>query len=84
MEKKFGANDYIDAIGDLLDLKQTNSVEEYITAFENLQFEIIYGIFSVLLSTISLQAVFVYRCSVLLMFACLVKTTLLQVLFCGT
>ena len=39
---------------------------------------------SVLVGTISLQAVFVYRCSVLLMFACLVKTTLLQVLFCGT
>jgi len=36
VEKKFGANDYRDAIGDLLDLKQTGSVEEYATTFENL------------------------------------------------
>lgn len=40
VEKKFGANDCRDAIGQLLELKQTASVEEYAAAFENLQIEI--------------------------------------------
>lgn len=40
MEQKFGASDYRDAIGELLELSQTRSVEEYTTTFENLQFEI--------------------------------------------
>lgn len=40
VEAKFGANDYRDAIGELLELSQTTTVEEYTTAFENLQFEI--------------------------------------------
>lgn len=40
VEKKFGVNDYRDGIGELLDLSQTASVEEYTTTFENLQFEI--------------------------------------------
>ena len=38
--KKFGANDYRDAMSELLELKQTDSVEDYAAAFENLQFEI--------------------------------------------
>lgn len=40
VEAKFGASNYRDAIGELLDLTQTASVEEYTTSFENLQFEI--------------------------------------------
>ena len=40
VEKKFGANDYRDAMSELLELKQTDTVEEYARAFENLQFEI--------------------------------------------
>ena len=40
VEKKFGANDYRDAMSELLELKQTDTVEEYAAAFENLQFEI--------------------------------------------
>jgi len=40
VEKKFGANDYRDAMSELLELKQSDTVEEYARAFENLQFEI--------------------------------------------
>ena len=40
VEDKFGASDYRDAISELLDLTQTSTVEQYATAFENLQFEI--------------------------------------------
>jgi len=40
VEDKFGASDYRDAIGELLELTQTSIVELYATAFENLQFEI--------------------------------------------
>lgn len=40
VENKFGAHDYRDAMGELLELKQTSSVEDYAAAFKNLQFEI--------------------------------------------
>jgi hypothetical protein len=40
VEAKFGAFDYIHALNELLELKQTDSVEEYATAFENLQFQV--------------------------------------------
>jgi len=40
VEQKFGANDYRDAMSELLELKQTDTVAEYAAAFENLQFEI--------------------------------------------
>jgi len=40
VEQKFGAHDYRDAMDELLDLRQTSSVEDYALAFENLQFEI--------------------------------------------
>lgn len=40
VETKFGANDYRDAMGELLELTQTTSVEAYTTTFENLQFEL--------------------------------------------
>lgn len=34
VEEKFGANEYRTALGELMELKQTASVEEYISAFE--------------------------------------------------
>lgn len=34
--KKFGAHDYREAIEELLELKQTDTVEQYVTAFEDL------------------------------------------------
>jgi hypothetical protein len=40
VEQKFGAYDYIHALNELLELRQVNSVEEYATAFENLQFQV--------------------------------------------
>jgi len=40
VEQKFGAHDYRDAMDELLNLRQTSSVEDYALAFENLQFEI--------------------------------------------
>lgn len=40
VESKFGANDYRTALGELLELKQTGSVEEYILAFEALQYQL--------------------------------------------
>ena len=40
VEQKFGANDYRDAMSELLELKQTDTMAEYAAAFENLQFEI--------------------------------------------
>ena len=40
VENKFGASNYRDALGELLELTQTSTVELYATAFENLQFEI--------------------------------------------
>lgn len=40
VEQKFGSHDYKEAIESLLELQQHESVEEYVTAFENLQFQI--------------------------------------------
>jgi hypothetical protein len=40
IEEKFGAYDYIHALNDLLELKQTGSVEDYATEFEDLQFQV--------------------------------------------
>lgn len=40
VEKKFGAQDYRVAIEELLELQQTDTVEVYVNAFENLQFQI--------------------------------------------
>jgi hypothetical protein len=40
VDAKFGAYDYIHALNDLLELKQTTTVEEYATQFENLQFQV--------------------------------------------
>lgn len=40
VETKFGANDYRQALGDLLELNQADSVEEYITQFEALQYQL--------------------------------------------
>jgi hypothetical protein len=40
VEAKFGSFDYIDALTELLELKETGSVEEYATTFENLQFQV--------------------------------------------
>lgn len=42
VEQKFGAYDYQHAIDDLLELKQTGSVEDYVTAFEALQYQIMH------------------------------------------
>ncbi|XP_072147882.1 uncharacterized protein [Setaria viridis] len=38
VELKFGAYDYVHALTALLELKQTNSVEEYVSEYESLQF----------------------------------------------
>lgn len=40
VEDKFGAYDYIQALLQLLELRQEGSVEEYVTEFDNLQFQI--------------------------------------------
>jgi len=40
VEQKFGVNAYRDAMEELLELRQTATVEDYALAFENLQFEI--------------------------------------------
>lgn len=40
VESKFGANDYRQALGQLFELKQTDSVEEYTTQFETLQYQL--------------------------------------------
>lgn len=40
VEKKFCANDYRAALGELLELKQTGTVEEYVGAFEALQYQL--------------------------------------------
>ena len=40
VEEKFGAADYRDAMGELLELTQTTTVEQYAADFENLQYEI--------------------------------------------
>lgn len=40
VESKFGANDYRATLGELLELRQTRSVEEYIQAFEALQYQL--------------------------------------------
>lgn len=40
VENKFGANDYRAALGELLELRQTSSVEDYVLAFEQLQYQL--------------------------------------------
>ncbi|XP_066392625.1 protein argonaute PNH1-like [Miscanthus floridulus] len=40
MEQQFGADDYRNALTELIDLKQTGTVEDYTTKFEQLQFDI--------------------------------------------
>ena len=40
VEEKFGAADYRDAMGELLELTQTTTVEQYAADFANLQYEI--------------------------------------------
>lgn len=40
VEEKFGADDYRNALADLIDLKQVGSVEDYTTKFQQLQFDI--------------------------------------------
>ena len=40
VEEKFGAADYRDAMGELVELTQTTTVEQYAADFENLQYEI--------------------------------------------
>lgn len=40
VERKFGANDYRVALGELMELKQTSSVEDYIVSFEELQYQL--------------------------------------------
>lgn len=40
MEEKFGANEYRTTLGELMELKQTASVEEYISTFEDLQYQL--------------------------------------------
>lgn len=41
VESKFGAYAYREALSDLLELKQTGTVEDYVTTFEALQFQIL-------------------------------------------
>lgn len=41
VQAKFGAYDYQHAVAELLELQQTGSVEEYVSAFEALQFQIV-------------------------------------------
>jgi hypothetical protein len=40
VEIKFGANEYIFALQELMELKQTATVEEYIATFEGLQYQL--------------------------------------------
>lgn len=40
MEKQFGSYDYRDAIGDLVTLTQEGTLEEYITSFTDLQYQV--------------------------------------------
>lgn len=40
VEQKFGAHEYREAIEELLELQQTDTVEQYVNAFEHLQFQI--------------------------------------------
>ena len=40
VEQQFGANDYRNALTELIDLKQSGTVEDYTTKFEQLQFDI--------------------------------------------
>ena len=40
VEEEFGSDDFRSAMNDLLELKQTGTVEEYTTQFHNLQFDI--------------------------------------------
>ncbi|WVZ50933.1 LOW QUALITY PROTEIN: hypothetical protein U9M48_002138 [Paspalum notatum var. saurae] len=40
VQAKFGVYDYQNAVTELLDLKQTGTVEEYVAAFEELQFQV--------------------------------------------
>jgi hypothetical protein len=40
VETKFGAYDYMHALQELLELQQQGSVEDYVAAFESLQFQI--------------------------------------------
>lgn len=39
VQDKFGANDFRTALTELLNLKQTGTVEDYTTAFQSLQFD---------------------------------------------
>jgi hypothetical protein len=40
IQEKFGADDYRNAINELLALRQTEIIEEYTTAFQALQYDI--------------------------------------------
>jgi len=40
MEQQFGADDYRNALTELIDLRQSGTVEDYTTKFEQLQFDI--------------------------------------------
>ena len=40
VEQKFGKDNYRKVVADLLELKQTGSVEEYYAAFQSLQFQV--------------------------------------------
>jgi len=40
VEQKFGKDGYRTAVTDLLELRQTGSVEEYYSAFQSLQFQV--------------------------------------------
>jgi hypothetical protein len=40
VEKKFGDNDYSDGLNQLLELLQTETLESYISSFEELQYQL--------------------------------------------
>ena len=40
VEEEFGSDDFRSAMNDLLELKQTGTVEEYTTQFQTIQFDI--------------------------------------------
>ena len=40
MEEEFGSDDFRTAMNELLELKQTGSVEDYTTKFQSLQYEV--------------------------------------------
>jgi hypothetical protein len=40
VHEEFGSDDYRSAVNEMLSLKQTNTVEEYTTQFQALQFEV--------------------------------------------